>query len=208
MSYEKLYFELKEAYENLSVDCFRGDILKVVDKLKDLYLLETAKTNNQSKAFKDVMKLLSVETCKRRPILQKAIIKENKQIFTNSYILFILNNHILNIPTHDDENMINGYPQIDNIMPECNNEITLNVNELKNDLLIHKKDESYTIITSNKKTLSFDPNNLLYCISILNINDTITIQYKERNDSDQITSTMKIKNDNGTCIIVAMRLNN
>lgn len=181
MKFKKIYDELKEA---IGHEKLLNDLLL---KLEELTRKESAKESGGGELlrYNTAKKILKGFTNKSRPILQKSIIRDNKQIFTDSYQLYVLKNHIIGLEAHDSET-IKNYPTIDRIIPETHKTLDLNIKELKKDMSVLSKNEMLHIKNEDLHA-SLDPNMIKNVIKILQLknNDTLKLGYVENINSYQ-----------------------
>ena len=209
MNYNELYNEVKSAinYDTCEVSFYA--MIKLLDKLKEKAINESAKEAGDNIRLKHAKNILKTNKKSSRQVLTKAIIRDDYQVFTDSYIGFRLSNHITGLDTHDDQNMINGYPKLENIMKQSYDnakyEITLNVLDIKNRLATVEKDGHIDIELNEIEKARFSKKNMeaiMYVLGYSKNDDNITLYYKNNISAFYV----KEKNGDGDGIILPIRV--
>lgn len=215
----------KTVYDKLSQcvmvdDIDHSTVYNVLEWLKDEIRKDIAKENKDTNRLKYATKVLKNKANKSRPILQKAVLKDDKQVFTDGYILFRMNKHISGLLLHD-ENDFERYPNIENIkeLAKNNNKNSKSfmVQELKQQLATMKKsDEFIDLHLFDDNYIRFDKDKLSQAINVLGFKnkDTMTIYYnnnvfessEELNKGFNVRATY-IKNEyDDECILLPCRV--
>ena len=215
----------KTVYDKLSKcvmvdDIDHATVYNVLEWLKDEIRKDIAKDNKDTNRLKYAMKVLKNKASKSRPILQKAVIRDNKQVFTDSYILFRMNKHISGLLLHDEKDF-SRFPNIDNIidLAKNNNENSKSfmVQELNERIAVMKKDDIFIDLhLFDDNYIRFDKDKLSQAINVLGFKnkDTMTVYYSNNGfeSSDELDKGFNvratyIKNDNDDeCILLPCRV--
>lgn len=215
----------KTVYDKLSKcvmvdDIDHATVYNVLEWLKDEIRKDIAKDNKDTNRLKYAMKVLKNKANKIRPILQKAIIRDNKQVFTDSYILFRMNKHISGLLLHNEKDF-ERYPNIDNIIDLAKNNNknskSFMVQELNERIAVMKKDDIFIDLhLFDDNYIRFDKDKLSQAINVLGFRnkDTMTIYYSDNGFESSIeldkgfnVKATYIKNDNDDeCILLPCRV--
>jgi len=185
MNYNELYQSLNSAVNYFTCEVSFSEVIKLLDTLKEKAINESAKEAGDSVRLKYAKKVLATNKKTLRQVLTKAIIRNEMQVFTDSYIGFRLSNHITGLETHEDENIVNNYPLLEKIiqrlLDDARFEMTLNILELKNKLAIIDKDGHIDFDLSDIEKVRFQKKNLetfIYTLGYTKNTDNITLKYK------------------------------
>ena len=212
MEINKLYQELRKATGYKPETALDPEMFNILELNNIMELLEIETRKEAAKIAGDSKPLkyasIVLKTQKTRPILQKAIIRDNLQCFTDSFILFELKKHITGLEVHTDENMIKNYPSFERLHPETNFIIKMSLNDLINDISVLKDDES--ILLKNdidfKIKLKVKYIKIMYNVMQFKKDDIIEFNINTLNYGDCYVRPLVIKNDIGSCLLLPLRI--
>ena len=215
MKFKEIFDSLNECievkYQNKYCDELKiisnSKLLKLIDDLKEEVLKEESEAAGTLKAATAIKKILKTKATASRPILQKAVIRDNKTLFTDSYIAFELNEKISGIEYHDAE-ATKRYPEFARLWPECDKSFKLKLSDiiqkaalLKNDDGVIIKDDEVLKVAVQKKYI-----NIVAAIMKIKKDDDIEFYYTTRNFSGgAYNKPLIIKNDFGRCLWLPIR---
>lgn len=182
-------------------------LLKGIELLKNEVLKEEAKAAGSLKAATAINKILKNKATASRPILQKAVTRGGKVLFTDSYIAFELNKKLDGIDYHDEETE-KKYPSFERLWPECGGSFRIKLSKLieraallKNDDPVIIKDDEMMKVAVQKKYI-----NIVASIMGFKKDDQIEFNYRAHNFSGgAYNKPLVIKNDLGRCLWVPIR---
>jgi hypothetical protein len=215
MKFKEIYDSLNECvevkYQNKYCDELKiisnSKLLKLIDNLKDEVLKEEAKEAGSLKVAAAIKKILKTKATASRPILQKAVIRDDKMLFTDGYIAFELDSKIEGVEIHDVETE-KRYPEFGRLWPECDKSFKLKLSDiiqkaalLKNDDGVIIKDDEVLKVAVQKKYI-----NIVAAIMKIKKDDDIEFYYTTRNFSGgAYNKPLIIKNDFGRCLWLPIR---
>lgn len=191
---------VKGDHYNPIIDYNWKDVETVYNLLKDAYLLETASTNNEKKAYQAAKKMLGSKHLDSRPILKKAYMRDGFQIFTDSYTLYKLSDNMIikTLETHPSD-LKQEYPKIDRIVDFiANYEITLNTYDLIKRCKLLKRDEFLEVKTADF-SIWFKKNRMLQFIDIMRLEGDFTVEVKSN------VSPLRVRIDQSVGLILPIR---
>ena len=162
--------------ETQNPDCeFR--VLEATRLLREFILKQEVKEIGKSKQFTTIKKVLA--SSKTRPILQKVLYKEDSQIFTDSFMLFLLRGNdkieaLKDFYCNKDES--ERYPKIEKIMSLAKENIDKYIIIDTKDFLSQSK-----LINENNNCFSFKLNeNEKVCFNVKSLTQYLTIINKQQ----------------------------
>jgi len=208
MNVKKLYQELKEMQDNKEISFLT--MFKILEDLKKEIQKKEAKEANQASQYRYALKVLNNKDNKSRPILQTTCIRNGIQIFTDSWIAFMLKNVIKALPTIETEEEEKRYPDFSRLKPDCNDFIDIKCIDLKNDIATLKDKEIY-LLKNDYLPMALNVLNVKIMINVLNFknDDMIRFNYIHNSSSSYhcYIRPFLIKNDSGDeCILLPCRI--
>jgi len=193
MTIQKLYEKFQECK---TVEDFQ----EVMVILADMSAMENAKEAKQGSRLRASLQVL--KTSKKRPILSKAVIIDGKQVFTNSYVAFQIEDKIAGLPTHETNEK---FPDVLRFFEKGSNEARFNVGEVKADIGRIGKEKNIDLALKPNEYVRLDKKYLMQVIQILGFknNEVITFRYnKDDLDSKYIRKTLFVERNNDKAIIL------
>jgi hypothetical protein len=212
MEAKRIYTDLINAFnydkkEVLNPDSFHLiELLKIVEYLETETRKEAAKTAGDSKPLKYASIVLKNKSNKCRPILQKAIIRDGLQVFTDSFIAFKLQNHIEGLEMHDQKDFEN-YPKLDKLFLPAQFTITKKFDDLIDELALLKDDDIYILKNDYGYKIGMYVKNIkiMYNVMRFKKGDIISFGIIE-SQSTSYTRPLFIDNNGDSCILLPIRM--
>jgi len=207
MTYTTILNRLQSANEGGAA--FNGaKVLETIEFIRELIRKETAAETGESKRYNAAKKILSDKRMKNRPILQKAVIRDGFQTFTNSYVLFMLSDHIPGLLMHDAENDAR-YPVVSRLVElgrasVCS--VSFNAGELKSIIASQGNADIMELFTIGGLACYVDPEMIAAAITIMNYrnDDEITIRYSAPASGGQIMSPLVMERGESLGLVLPM----
>jgi hypothetical protein len=210
MEAKKLYNELIEAVNYTKNEVINESsistikLLKIIEYLEIESRKEAAKSAGDSKPLKYASALLK-KSNKSRPILQKAIIRDGLQSFTDSYILFTLKNHITGLDMHDEIDY-ERYPKFDRLIPETSLYFKKPLNELIEEIATLKDDDIYLLPNEFDYKIGLYVKHLKAMYNILRFKKDGIIEFGLiQTDNKNYVRPLIVKNNDDTCLLLPVR---
>lgn len=196
-------YDFKERHDFLEKD---KEYIELIEKIKNDIRLETASESNDKQRYQAAVKILNDKRMKTRPILQKCVIRNGLQQFTNSYILVQLKKPIPGLEQHD-ETETEKYPIFDKLIygSKSNNTFseTKKAIELKTLIKTSNKKAPLCVIENASFKIHIESDLLKIALDLLQFknNDDVVMFYKE-----SYISPIYIENESGIALIIPMRV--
>lgn len=177
MTIQKLYEKFQECK---TVEDFQ----EVMKDLEDMASLEAAKEYGQGSQLSGAKAVLKEKFCKSRPILQKGVIIDGKQVFTDAYCAFVLKNHIVGLPMHDP-GVLQYYPNVLRFFHEWTHTYNVRVGMLKEQIGRLGKEIALELDLQDGHKVALDKKKIVNIIKVLGLknNETINMGYKDIEES-------------------------
>lgn len=173
----------------------------VIESIKLDKVAETTSKTRYNAANKVLKRLKG-----SRPTLEKTVIRDGYQYFTDSYVAFKLKNAIPELPIIENESI---YPNLDSIIDSIkeNTAISFECEWLKKEIKISKDKITLTIPNSDDKII-FNKNYLLEVLQILDFKnkDIVVMEFNNSKiKNNNLVAPVKIRNNEDLAIIIPCR---
>jgi len=186
MNFQQASNELKEIISKMNHYSVPEKLKSFLIELENQALLEIQTDGKALSKARIANKILNDKMTKSRPILSKAVIKNNFQDFTNSYILAHLSeDHMIEGLKHHDVNdyQYSAYPSFDTIINTHSSNIkmvaTVNLLEAK----IKKQKKELVKFASWDDEKGFDPELIIQALTLLEYKNGENVQIELTRDS-------------------------
>jgi len=198
-----LTIENKDLIDNQLI---KEDFKKLIEDIKEALIKQGFKDTTRKQRYVYAKKTLEDKILNIRPVLKKTFLKDNMQVFTNSYIAFILENEdiINDLPNHEDIDYdTSPFNSIINVVKKASHDNDTKIDISFNDLMGLIKTAPNHMIDLGIKGVRFDKKYLEAITRVLGFKneDTLTFYYKQ----GSIFKPYYIKNNNSSAVILPIK---